>query len=316
MEPMKDVECTLVDIIDRILDKGLILHADVVIHIAGIPLLGVNLRAALAGMETMLDYGMMEAWDENTREYYAKEYANRKEVPLVPGEKIILKTYGSHYYNEGIYNTWRPGFFYLTNKRLFLFRREPAEILFGTKIDKIKGLTINKENRLGKERQTLCLLLEGENIAKLHAENVEELKNEIEKQVEILGVHLKDFKDVLMEERPPFLTNESILQAEKAWYLFPASGIMGETWRPGKMYVTNKRVCWRYDSDDKPMFDMLIESMTDVSVKMKNVSNVLQNEWALTLSYKNGVTTFLGKEEKLKKTKTAIESKIPLPVKH
>ena len=314
MEPMKDVECTLVDVLDRLLDKGLILHADVIIHVAGVPLIGINLRAALAGIEIMLDYGMMEAWDESTRNWYAKEYAERKEVPLVSGEKIILKTYGSHYYNEGIYNTWRPGFFYLTNKRLFLFRKEPAEILFQTRIEKIKGLTVNGENRLGKEKQTLCLLLEGGKIAKLHTENIEELKNGIEKQAEILGVTVKDFNYVL-EEKPSFLTNKNILQAEKAWYLFPASGIMGETWRPGKMYVTEKRLCWHYDSDEKPMFDIPIESITDASVERKKVSNTLQNEWVLTLSYKNGATMFLGKEEKLNRLKMAIENRIPLPVK-
>ncbi|MBA3044481.1 gas vesicle protein, partial [archaeon] len=48
MKPTKDVECTLVDVLDRILDKGVILNADVIISVAGIPLIGVNLRAALA----------------------------------------------------------------------------------------------------------------------------------------------------------------------------------------------------------------------------------------------------------------------------
>jgi hypothetical protein len=215
MKPTKDGECTLVDLLDRILDKGIILSADVIIHVAGVPLIGINLRAALAGIETMLDYGMLEAWDESTREWYAKEYADRKEAPLVGGEKIILKTYGSHYYNEGVYNAWRSGFFYLTNKRLFLFRKEPAEILFQAKIDKIKGLTINEENRVGQEKQTLCLLLEGGKIEKLHTEKLEELKNGIEKQAELLGVTIKEF-DVLAEEKPSFLTSENIIQTEKA----------------------------------------------------------------------------------------------------
>lgn len=213
MKPTKDLECTLVDVLDRILDKGIILNADVIIHVAGIPLIGINLRAALAGIETMLDYGMMEAWDESVREWYAKEYEKRKEAPLVSGEKIILKNYGSHYYNEGIYNTWRPGFLYLTNKRLFLFRKEPAEILFQTKIDKIKALAINNDNRLGKEKKTLCLLLESNKVARLHTENIDELKNELVKQADLLGFKLKEF-DALLEERPPFLAdNEKIIQA-------------------------------------------------------------------------------------------------------
>lgn len=60
-------EFTLSDVLHRVLDKGLIINADVVISIAGIPLVGVSLRAAVAGMETMLAYGMMQHWDREIR---------------------------------------------------------------------------------------------------------------------------------------------------------------------------------------------------------------------------------------------------------
>jgi cyanate permease len=50
----------LVDLLDRILDKGLVLSADVIITLAGVPLVAVNLRAAIASVETMLDYGVMK----------------------------------------------------------------------------------------------------------------------------------------------------------------------------------------------------------------------------------------------------------------
>jgi hypothetical protein len=90
---------------------------------------------------------------------------------------------------------------------------------------------------------------------------------------------------------------------------------MGETWKSGKMYVTDKRVCWKYDSDTKPMSNIPIEDITGVSVERKNVNNTLKNEWTLTLSYKDKATMFLGKEEKLKRLKMAIESEIPLAAK-
>ena len=73
MKPTR--ECGLVELLDKILDKGGLLNADVIISVAGIPLVGVNLRAALAGIETMLQYGMMEAWDESVRKHYAEELA-------------------------------------------------------------------------------------------------------------------------------------------------------------------------------------------------------------------------------------------------
>lgn len=58
---------TLVDLLERVLDKGLVVDADLVISVAGIPLVGINLRAALAGMETMVRYGVMEGWDREIR---------------------------------------------------------------------------------------------------------------------------------------------------------------------------------------------------------------------------------------------------------
>jgi hypothetical protein len=36
-------------------------------------MIGINLRAVLASMETMLDYGMMEDCDKATREWYARQ---------------------------------------------------------------------------------------------------------------------------------------------------------------------------------------------------------------------------------------------------
>lgn len=67
MNPTNQVQITLTDVLDRLLDKGLIVNADIVISVAGIPLVGVVLRAAVAGMETMLAYGMMDNWDKSTR---------------------------------------------------------------------------------------------------------------------------------------------------------------------------------------------------------------------------------------------------------
>lgn len=86
MEPTRNSHATLVDLLDRVLDKGLVIHADLIISVAGIPLIGVNLRAALAGMETMQKYGLMTDWDQSIR---AWEWEHRKKgAPvLVSGEK-------------------------------------------------------------------------------------------------------------------------------------------------------------------------------------------------------------------------------------
>ncbi len=60
-------DVTLVDLLDRTLDRGLVIYADVIISLAGVPLIGLNLRAAVAGMETMVKYGVMEEWDQSIR---------------------------------------------------------------------------------------------------------------------------------------------------------------------------------------------------------------------------------------------------------
>lgn len=59
MEPTRKGRATVVDLLDRVLDKGLVINADVIISLAGVPLIAVNLRAAVASVETMLNYGLM-----------------------------------------------------------------------------------------------------------------------------------------------------------------------------------------------------------------------------------------------------------------
>ena len=58
---------TLADLLDRVLDRGLFLRADLVISVAGIPLIGVSLNAVVAGIETLLEYGIMSDWDTASR---------------------------------------------------------------------------------------------------------------------------------------------------------------------------------------------------------------------------------------------------------
>jgi hypothetical protein len=58
---------TIVDLLDRVLDRGLFLRADLVISLAGIPLIGATLSVAVAGTETLLKYGILSDWDEAIR---------------------------------------------------------------------------------------------------------------------------------------------------------------------------------------------------------------------------------------------------------
>lgn len=48
----------LVDAIERILDKGVVINADITVAIAGIELLAIKIRAAIASLETAAKYGL------------------------------------------------------------------------------------------------------------------------------------------------------------------------------------------------------------------------------------------------------------------
>jgi hypothetical protein len=75
---------TLNDLLERVLDKGLILDADIMIVLAGIPLIGVKLRAAIAGMATMERYGLMVDWDRKIRE-------EKNETQSLPPVNVITR---------------------------------------------------------------------------------------------------------------------------------------------------------------------------------------------------------------------------------
>jgi ssDNA-binding Zn-finger/Zn-ribbon topoisomerase 1 len=49
---------SLGDAIDRILDKGLVINADILVSVTGVELLGIKIRAAIASFETAAKYGL------------------------------------------------------------------------------------------------------------------------------------------------------------------------------------------------------------------------------------------------------------------
>ncbi|MDP2844834.1 MAG: gas vesicle protein GvpJ [Candidatus Methanoperedens sp.] len=170
-------ENNFVDLLDRLLNKGIILNADLIISVAGVPLIGISLKAALASIETMLDYGMMEAWDKSTREWYAAHYM-KNEIPITQYETIIYRTFGSIWHSQGIIHAWRPGFWYLTNKRLLLWRE--GEMLFEVTLEKIEALMVKTETRGKWEREVLVLKF-GSEVARIHVSNTREFKDAVEK---------------------------------------------------------------------------------------------------------------------------------------
>lgn len=58
MEPERSREGTLLHVVETLLDKGLVLNADIMVSVAGVELLGIRIRAALASFETAARYGL------------------------------------------------------------------------------------------------------------------------------------------------------------------------------------------------------------------------------------------------------------------
>lgn len=56
-EPRRDKN-DLLSQVERILDKGVVINADILVSVAGVELLGIKLRAALASFETAARYGL------------------------------------------------------------------------------------------------------------------------------------------------------------------------------------------------------------------------------------------------------------------
>lgn len=60
LEPEQNTQTDtgLVAVIDRILEKGLVINADITVRVADTELLGIKIRAALASFETAAKYGL------------------------------------------------------------------------------------------------------------------------------------------------------------------------------------------------------------------------------------------------------------------
>ena len=76
--------------IERILDKGLVINADITVSVAGVELLGIKARAAMASFETAAEYGLEfpSGTDQNT-EAWKEVQEGKEDCPQC--EKSVLK---------------------------------------------------------------------------------------------------------------------------------------------------------------------------------------------------------------------------------
>ena len=79
MEPQRDSDGSLVHVIETLLDKGLVVNADIMVSLAGVELLGIRIRAALASFETAARYGLEFPAGTNTETVAWRRVLEQKE---------------------------------------------------------------------------------------------------------------------------------------------------------------------------------------------------------------------------------------------
>jgi hypothetical protein len=157
----RESEVGLVDLLDRVLHKGLVLNAYVIITVSGIPLIGLNLRAILASVDTMVAYGMWKDWDQARRAIASEEERHkvREATRFLQGQTPVYRSFCSCKKNSGTIRAWRPGTLYVTDTRVVVNRREPLEILSESGFGDLAGYAIeDAETAAGNKTQYIHLL--------------------------------------------------------------------------------------------------------------------------------------------------------------
>ncbi|HWQ41448.1 MAG TPA: gas vesicle protein [Desulfosporosinus sp.] len=294
LTPTRHKQATVNDLLARLLEKGLLLKTDLIIGVAGIPLLGLNLHLALAGMSTMLKYGMMRDWDEVTRAWESEHRRNQKEqdtLPLHQEELMQWKGFGAHWYENGIYAAWRPGMMYLTDKRLMLIRPEPYEVLFDVPYNEIISLEIERSTHFtGVEREELHILLRSGNLQK---------------------IHLADFKRVLdliyqnTDLNRDLLLVRKSMQLEPSWFKVWFKNEVGKNslWQSGKFCVEEGRLLWHVGRKERPLFSLWPPDLLSCKLEYANLGLGSNEKPVLELHYLGSnnaeIACFSGPEEVL-----------------
>ena len=91
LQATRDGGTTLADVIDRVLDKGLVINADICVSIAGVELLGIKIRAALASFETAARYGLEFPSGTNYDKAAWREAAVGKEICPQCSKKVATE---------------------------------------------------------------------------------------------------------------------------------------------------------------------------------------------------------------------------------
>lgn len=81
---------SLADVVEMLLDKGVVINADIVVSIGDTELLGVQLRAAIASFETAAEYGL--EFPEGTDMRRVENASGRSALPEEDDDEETVQT--------------------------------------------------------------------------------------------------------------------------------------------------------------------------------------------------------------------------------
>jgi hypothetical protein len=279
MEPQRASQATLEDLVERVLDKGIVLKLDLVIGVAGIPLIGISLQGAIAAIETMLDYGMMQSWDEDTRAYAARE-AQRRESCLEPAERSVLDLYGSYHHTQGIVRVWRPGRLILTDRRLMLVRPAPREVLFETPVSAILGIGRIMHENVGRgQREILSLALADGTVAALYTAEPDILEARLREGIRQLGHAITEISAAHLEHLDLGAVAEG--QLWHRWEPTPGQAL----WKSGWAVLTGTELTWRGDLAPGALLRVPLAEIGGLAIERRELG-ILGARDALAVTYR------------------------------
>ncbi len=89
---MSDSDGGLPAAIDRILEKGLVINADIAVSVADVELLGIKVRAALASFETAAEYGLeFPSGTNQETQAWQEAYQGKESCPQC-GKDVLKET--------------------------------------------------------------------------------------------------------------------------------------------------------------------------------------------------------------------------------
>ncbi|MEN6610076.1 MAG: gas vesicle protein [Methanoregulaceae archaeon] len=191
MESTREQGTTLVDLLDRILDKGAVIDADVIVTVAGVPLLGLKLRAMLASVDTMIRYGMWADWDKAIRAAATDEDRHReaRADALLQGEAVRYQCFSSCWQPDGIVRGWTYGTLFITDTSVRLHRKEPAAVLMTCRFEELHGYSLEPgPGGPGEPVENLHLVLTDGSVRTLHPKDMQSVLSHIGIEMKTRGI--------------------------------------------------------------------------------------------------------------------------------